>query len=245
MRPYFEDAGITIYHADCREILPLLAPVDVVIADPPYGVTSLVWDRRVEGWLDLVPARNVWCFGSLRFFMNAAKQFSTWTYAQEIVWEKHNGSMFHADRFRRVHEFAVQFYKGAWADIWKRAVTTPDATKRTLRRKTRPAHSGHIENGAYASDDGGPRLQRSVIYARSEHGTAVHPTQKPVEIIEPLLEYSCPPEGVALDPMMGSGTTLIAAMRLHRRAIGIEVDERFCALAAERVRTFASQAVLL
>jgi site-specific DNA-methyltransferase (adenine-specific) len=75
-----------------------------------------------------------------------------------------------------------------------------------------------------------------VIYARSCHGYAVHPTQKPVEIITPLIEYSCPADGMVLDPFMGSGTTLVAARQLGRRAIGIEVEEKYCAAAVKRLR---------
>lgn len=51
MKPYYEQDGVTIYHGDCREVLPALRPVDVVVADPPYGVTSLAWDTAVDGWL--------------------------------------------------------------------------------------------------------------------------------------------------------------------------------------------------
>ena len=239
MTPYYDEGGITIYHGDCREVLPSLSPAEVAIADPPYGVTSLSWDERVDGWLDVLPVCNLWCFGSMRFFM--AQAFDGWAYAQEVVWEKHNGSIFHADRFRRVHEFAVQFYRGAWESIYRAPVYTNDATARTLRRKRRPAHSGHIEASAYASRDGGPRLQRSVIRVRSMHGTATHPTQKPEGIVRPLIEYSCPPDGMVLDPFMGSGTTLRAAKDLGRKAIGIEIEERYCEIAAKRM----AQEVLL
>ncbi len=109
-KPYYDEAGITIYHGDCREILPHLQKVDLVLTDPPYGVTSLDWDSAVDGWANLLNAPCLWCFGSMRFFLS--QKFDGWKYGQEVVWEKHNGSIFHADRFRRVHEFAVQFYQG-------------------------------------------------------------------------------------------------------------------------------------
>jgi site-specific DNA-methyltransferase (adenine-specific) len=160
------------------------------------------------------------------------------------VWEKHNGSSFHADRFKRVHEHILQFYpaRSKWAEVYKQPVMTSDARTRTVRRKQRPPHLGQINGGYYVSQDGGPRLMRSVIYARSCHGYAVHPTQKPVEIIAPLIEYSCPPDGLILDPFMGSGSTLVAARLSGRRAIGIELDERYCELAVKRLRQEASRA---
>lgn len=88
---------------------------------------------------------------------------------------------------------------------------------------------------AYESVTGGPRLQRSVIAVRSCHGLALHPTQKPVGIISPLIEYSCPPGGLVLDPFCGSGSALEAAAISGRRAIGIEADERYCEIAANRL----------
>jgi site-specific DNA-methyltransferase (adenine-specific) len=238
MKPYYEHAGITIYHADCREILPQLKS-DCIITDPPYGETSLPWDSQVSGWMDAAAkvTTSLWCFGSLQMFLDMAREdeIGQWKRSQEIVWEKHNGSNFHADRFRRVHELAVHFYLGEWSAIWKNPVTTPTATARTVRRKEKPAHFNSVEPSTYISHDGGPALMRSVIYARSCHGQALHPTQKPVTIIEPLLRYSSPPHGLVVDPFMGSGSTLEAAKNLGRRAIGIDIEEQCCEIAANRL----------
>jgi site-specific DNA-methyltransferase (adenine-specific) len=236
---YYEDSGITVFHGDCREMGFEVGAVDVVITDPPYGETSLEWDRAVKRWLDTAELLSsaVWCFGSLRMFLEMARSGETerWKLAQEIVWEKHNGSGFHADRFKRVHELAVQFYQGRWSSVFKSPVTTSDATARTVRRKQRLPHAGQIGAGSYTSHDGGPRLMRSVIPIRSCHGEAEHPTQKPIGIIEPLIRYSSRPGGVVLDLFMGSGSTLVAAKRLGRRAIGIETQERYCEIAAKRL----------
>lgn len=235
--PYFEDDAVTLYLGDALEIIEHLPEVDCVVTDPPYGETSLGWDRRVEGWLRLLPADSMWCFGSLRSLIATAQEFEDagWQFSQDIIWEKHNGSSFHADRFKRVHEVAAHFYRGPWAGLYHETPTTPDATKRTLRRKHGPPHTGHIEASAYASEDGGPRLMRSVIYVRSAHGNAVHPTQKPEGIIRPLIEYACPPGGVVLDPFAGSGSTGIAARQLGRRAVLIEKDEAYAEAAATRL----------
>jgi len=197
---------------------------DCVVTDPPYGVTSLDWDRTVQGWHEQIRSRQLWCFGSMRFFLN--ESFSGWTYAQDIVWEKHNGSGIHADRFKRVHEHVVHFYRGEWGTLYTEPQFTRDATARTVRRKTKPPHWGGIGDSSYASEDGGPRLQRSVIYARSMHGMALHPTQKPVAILRPLIAYSCPPGGVVLDCFGGSFSTGVAAIEVGRRFIGIEADPR-------------------
>lgn len=244
MKPYYEHAGITIYHGDCRNVMNLLPSLglfnlDAVITDPPYGETALEWDRLCSGWLGDASAitRSLWMFGSLQMFLDMAldRQFGGWKRSQEIVWEKHNGSSFHADRFKRVHELAAHFYLGDWASIYKAPVMVNEATKRTVSRKTRPPHMGNVGESAFRSSDGGPKLMRSVIYARSCHGQAVHPTQKPVEVISPLVQYSVPPGGIVVDPFMGSGSTLVAARLLGRRAIGIEISEAYCEIAAKRL----------
>jgi site-specific DNA-methyltransferase (adenine-specific) len=167
--------------------------------------------------------------------MAVAGEIRSWRRSQELVWEKHNGSSFHADRFRRVHELIAHFYLGDWRDVYKAPQFTNDARAKVVRRKERPAHTGDIADSTYVSVDGGPRMQTSVIYARSCHGYAEHPTQKPLAIIAPLLEYSCPSGGTVLDCFAGSGSTLLAAKESGRRAIGIEIEERYCEIAAKRL----------
>jgi site-specific DNA-methyltransferase (adenine-specific) len=230
---------------DARELAAAESPgsVDVIIADPPYGDTSLAWDRWPVGWLDAVeallkPSGSLWCFGSFRMFWTHSQQFSRWHVAQEIVWEKHNGSGSSADRFRRVHELSVHFYPKVrtWAEIYKKPVYTNDATARTvMHSKKRVAHWGSIGDSSYLSEDGGPRLQRSVIYHPSEHGNAIHPTQKPVEIVRQLIEYSCPAGGHVLSPFMGSGTDLIAAKLQGCHATGFELNPEYAEMAKERL----------
>jgi len=233
MKPYYADESVTLYNCDCREFL---APVcAMTLADPPYGETSLTWDRWPDGWLAIIGSDSLWCFGSMRMFLENRDQFSGWKFAQDIVWEKQNGSGFQADRFKRVHEGVSHWYRGEWANVYKSIVTTPDAIKRQVRRKRRPPHMGHIEADAYVSEDGGPRMMRSVLYARNCHGFAEHPTQKPIAILQPLIEYSCPPGGTVYVPFAGVGSELEAAKFLGRKAIGVEIDERYCEATAKRL----------
>ncbi len=236
MTPYFQAEGVRLYHGDCREFVPEV--VDLTLADPPYGQTSLEWDRWPDGWLSGNGlGRSLWCFGSLRLFMAKAGEFvaAGWALSQDLVWEKQNGSSFHADRFRRVHEQAAHFYRGGWADQYRAVVTTPDAVKRQVRRKHRPPHMGHVGASAYESQDGGPRMMRSVIFTANCHGYADHPTQKPVLLLQPLIEYACPPLGTVYVPFAGSGSEMEAARFLGRLVIGVEADERTCEQAAKRL----------
>jgi DNA modification methylase len=236
--------SVRIITGDCRTALDAYAPFDMLVVDPPYGDTSLAWDKRMGGVFDLIaallkPDGSAWVFGSMRYFLEHGAQISAagLRYAQDIVWEKHNGSAFHADRFKRVHEHVVQVCHDSakWADIFNEVQTTPDATARTVRRKKRPPHTGHIESGAYESHDGGPRLMRSVVYARSCHGRAIHPTEKPVDLLEILIRTSCPPNGTVGDPFAGSGAAGEAARYAGRNYVGCEIDAEMAEKARERL----------
>lgn len=223
------------FFGDCRQLLRASPKniADACIADPPYGDTSLEWDKRVDGWIEAVswvlkPASSIWVFGSMRTMpaLFASMERAGFRYSQDVVWEKQNGTGFHNDRFRRVHEHVVLFYRGAWADVYKCPQVTHDARAKQVRRKKRPTHTGRIEAGHYVSVDGGPRLRKSVIRVRNEHGRALHPTQKPVDVLDLLIRYSVPPGGLVVDPFMGSGSTALSAQRTGRHWIGYEIDPK-------------------
>jgi site-specific DNA-methyltransferase (adenine-specific) len=243
--PYWSDDRVSLYLGDCREVLPALGvTADLIVADPPYESTSLEWDRWPDGWLEVAAAvsRSMWCFLPLRQFAEPpyrGREFheAGWRLSQDIeaehlVWEKHNGSSSAKDRFRRVHEIACHWYRGDWGSVYHEVPTTQDATARTVRRKERPPHWGDIGASSYASEDGGPRLMRSVIRIRSMHGRAIHKTQKPSGLLEPMIEYGCPPGGLIIDPSAGSCSALVVARSLGRRAIGVEARESECEQAA-------------
>jgi site-specific DNA-methyltransferase (adenine-specific) len=232
--PYYDHGGITIYHGDCREILPLLPKVDLVLTDPPYGETSLDWDSVAEiAWVDNIPTDSFWCFGSFRLLAAVHHRAGkSWRFSQEIVWEKQNGSGFHADRFRRVHELVGLWYRGKWSDIHHEPPLSGLKTARPPKRGSTPHLSGDGYRARALTGDG---LLRSVFRCPNLHGKALHPTQKPVELVSALLRYSCPDGGTVLDPFMGSGTTLRAAKDLGRKAIGIEIEEEYCEIAAKRL----------
>lgn len=236
--PYYADEQVALWCGDMREVLPTLGVrPDCVIADPPYGETSLRWDRWPVGWLAAAAAvaSSLWCFGSMRMFLDRRDEFVGWKLSQDVIWEKHNGSGFAADRFKRVHELALHWYRDAWSALSHDTPTTNDATARQIRVKTRPAHTGYTDSMPYVSEDGGPRLMRSVLRVRSMHGRAIHPTEKPVGILDPLIRYACPPTGLILDPFAGSGSAALAARLSGRRAVLIEADEGYCEAIARRL----------
>jgi site-specific DNA-methyltransferase (adenine-specific) len=252
--PYYADDQITLYLGDCRELIPELGlTADLVVADPPYGETSLKWDRWPGGWVEVAAtvARSMWCFGSMRMFGEHWREFrsATWKLSQDIVWEKNAGTGIFTDRFKRVHENALHWYCGArWADIYKDAQRVPAAPIGTPGRsrtvpgeavkgadgRRRGEHLGDLHRKTTWVDDD-TRLQVSILRAKNLRGLAIHPTEKPVNLLTPLIKYACPGGGLLLDPFAGSGSTLDAARLSGRRAVGIEVDERYAERAAKRL----------
>lgn len=241
--PYYQDDLVTLYHGSYLQIPD--RTYDAIVTDPPYGETSLAWDHWPESWPFYAAPRasSLWCFGSMRMFLDHRDEFldAGWRYAQEIVWEKHNGSGFAADRFKRVHEFATHWYQGKWADLYNVPPTTPDAVRKTTRRKSRPPHTGEIAGSYYTSEDGGDRLMRSVIKLRSMHGRAINETEKPVQLASTLIKCSVPPGGVVLDMFAGSASTGIAARQLGVHAVLVELRESQCEKAARRLERETAQ----
>lgn len=244
--PYFSDGTVTLYLGDMREVLPALAAgglqADCIVTDPPYGETTLAWDRWPDGWPGVAAqaSRSLWCFGSMRMFGEHWAEFGAagWKFSQDIVWEKPNGSMFTADRFKRVHEAAAHWYRGDWAGICHETPRSEIAYRTKgnsgTGRGPRTQHTGAIASRAW--EDDGTRLMRSVITAASMwRRGAIHPTEKPSGILTPLIGYACPAGGTVLDPFAGSGSTLDTARLSGRRAVGIEAREEYAEKAARRL----------
>jgi site-specific DNA-methyltransferase (adenine-specific) len=255
MEAYYEDDTVQLYLGDMREILPALGiTADLIVADPPYGETSHGWDWWPDGWLDVAAqhSQSMWCFGSMRMFMRRAAEFGAagWQLSQDVVghdedgpvhgdvnviWEKHNGSGFARDRFRRVHEHVLHWYRGPWAgvhqDVPRAPYSGPDKSARGSAN--RAAHTGAV--GAHRYVDNGTRLMRSVIKAAAVRGQKRHPDEKPLPILDPLIRYGCPPGGLVIDPFAGSSSTLEAAAAAGMRAIGIEGRKDYCEASATRL----------
>lgn len=257
MRLYWEAPGVQLWHGDCREAQAVVGArrFSLVLADPPYEQTSLAWDRWPTGWLQamrelLAEDGSLWAWGTLRTFMQRAPEFSAASLrlAQDVIWEKHNGSQPAVDRFLRVHEQVAHFYPEStpWAALYKDPQKVPAPREhrhkagRVVRRATSPAHSGVHAPGTYVDD--GTRRQRSVWHQRSMHyqGAGVA-TPKPLAVLEPLVRYSCPPGGWVLVPFAGGGAEMEAARRCGRNVVGFDTDAR----ALEQAAKLLGQGLLL
>lgn len=236
--------GIELLTGDCRDIMAAHGPYDMVLADPPYGDTSLKWDRRVDNWHDMIvqclkPTGSVWVFGSLRYFMAESRHFkhAGLRLAQEVVWRKPNGTGLAADRFKRVHELVVQFYRrdAKWAGIYNDVQRVAALTKSKSVRIRRPDRLGHWgRTAAVDYYDDGTRIMKSVIEAKSVRG-GIHLTEKPVDLVEVLIRTSCPPGGVVGDFFAGSGAVGEAAFKTGRAYVGCEIEPRMAEKARARL----------
>ena len=229
MIPYFDDGQITIYCGDCRDVLPNLDAADLVLTDPPYGLPkgSAVVRKNtmvVENWDDV--AHNVYVdgwHGLIQLSVSAAVvQFS-------------GGSLSAIDRTREAHRLA------GWIE-WRLFIlgnaAPPPHPRPTLVASWDAALISYVGKRPWYG--GGYVLDSWLGLTPNRLNQAEHPTQKPIQPIRSLMQALSPEGAMVLDPFMGSGTTLRAAKDLGRRAIGIEIEERYCEIAVKRLR----QAVL-
>jgi site-specific DNA-methyltransferase (adenine-specific) len=204
--PYYSDEAVTIYHGDALEILPMLT-ADVIVTDPPYGYSYA--SNRGAPWRGVGIANDE---------STAARDavLKGWGDGPAIVfgsWKR--------PRPDGVREILI-WDKGGSAGMGDLSF---------------PWGASHEEIYVWGSGFNGRRSGTVLTFPpmrnRSASETRCHPNEKPVDLMRTLVD-KCPP-GVVLDPFMGSGTTLRAAKDLGRKAIGIEIDERYCEIAAGRM----------
>ncbi|MGV8898376.1 MAG: DNA-methyltransferase [Burkholderiaceae bacterium] len=231
--------------------------IDLIVADPPYGLGKdygndsdkldaagyLAWSTQ---WVDAVLPK-LKAKGSLYLFLtwrNAPEIFvmlkQRMTMINEIIWDRRVPSMGGSTRsFTSVHDtigfFAMQ--KGYYFDL--------DAIRIPYDAETKKARSRSIFVGAKWLELGyNPKDLWSVSRLHREHPErADHPTQKPLEIVERIIRASCPPDGVVLDPFMGSGTTAVAARRCGRNFAGFELNPEYCDIIDKRLAAPEAQLI--
>lgn len=220
MKPYYEHAGVTIYHGDCREVLPTLKPlsVDAVITDPPFfmpaqhyqarqqwqrawadtSVLSTFWGVVLDGTLPLLKRTGhflAFCNGDSYpvFYPEMYRRFDV---LKALVWDKQAIGL--GNGWRHQHELMIA---ARWSDA---------------------------EFHGWSAD---------VIRARvTPSSDRDHPVEKPGSLLALVLKPMTTVGSVVLDPFAGSGTTLEAAKMSGRSAIGVEAEERYCEIAARRLQ---------
>lgn len=226
MKPYYEQDGITIYHGDCREILPELPSVDLVVTDPPYvfGLASTNGEGKAGGWGDLM--------NNAQFYAGLLREF------RRLLGNK-SGAAWVFNSWRSFPVLARAAYEAQWGIeslmVWDKCWIGPGGS-----RGLRPSYeliALFATDGFAIGNRGIPDITR-YLWDPSKR-TSGHAAEKPNKLCEFLIEESG--GETILDPFMGSGTTLRAAKDLGRKAIGIELEEKWCEVAARRL----AQGVLL
>ena len=228
MKPYFRSNGITIYHTDCRELLPHLKPesIDAVLTDPPYGIRYQSKQRKLQPDLPAAIQGDE----SLNALRDALPLMDP---------------LLKTDRHAYVFAAPMKIGEAleAIAEYWRvKNVLVWDKGNAGSRGDCEAGYSVNWEAIIYGSKGRRPLIGKRprCIFRYDWQGwrDPVHPTVKPVAMMRWLLAKSSEPGELVLDPFMGSGVVLRAAAELGRRAIGIELEERYCEAAAKRILDF-------
>lgn len=225
MEAYYEQDGITIYHGDCREILgsfPLCFRVDLVLTDPPYGVGF----NYGTGYKDKHAEYGAFLATWLPLAEMIGGRCAVFQSARNVTW----WHPWFAPRNYRLISIPKKFAQ------WNKASDVQWSTDYVLY--WRP---GEVSTGPISAEDKEhlpEHTPRDWFVSTDTCRVGMrpdHPCPRPLDAMGFLVDTLSHAGHVICDPFMGSGTTLVAAKRLGRRAIGIEIEEKYCEIAAKRL----------
>jgi site-specific DNA-methyltransferase (adenine-specific) len=209
--PYYSDERVTLYHGDCREVLPTLTAVTAIVTDPPYGINA---DTKAHG--AGIGLRHSW--SPIHGDQEPFDPTHLLGYPTVVLF----GANHYADRLPASQTWLV----------WDKRDGLPS------KREVGFNDSADVEL-AWVNDGGPARIYShrwiGLMKKSEREEPRVHPTQKPVALMRWTLMATTSIDDVICDPYTGSGPTLRAAKDMNRRAIGIEIDERYCEIAAKRL----------
>lgn len=237
----------TLHHGDCLDILPTLPAqsVDAVIADPPYGTTACKWDSVIPFepmWAELKrvirPRGAIVLFGS-QPFTSALVMSNPKMFRYEWVWEKDKatGYLDAARRPLKEHENVLIFSVNTAIYYPQKSIGHKPANV-SYAGKLTPA--GKLYRGEHTTTDQGgqtDRFPRTIMRfnVASKEGAQLHPTQKPLALLEYLVKTYTNEGNTVLDFTMGSGTTGEACVNTGRNFIGIEKERQYYDIAQARL----------
>jgi DNA modification methylase len=238
--------SVQLLHGDCLDLMAGIpdGSVDMILADLPYGTTYCKWDT-------IIPLEPLWAHykrvikrnGAI--VLTASQPFTTtlinsnprW-FRYEWIWQKPQGRGYlNAGRNpMKAHENIIVFYEGLGTYNPQKVSGKPYST-------TRGAVGGFVRDktvGGYLTVNDGSRFPTSVLQHNPDKG--LHPTQKPVALMEYLIRTYTNEGETVLDNTMGSGTTGVACVNTNRAFIGMELDAGYFQIAQERIRKAQEQA---
>ncbi len=237
--PYYEHAGITIYHGDCLDVMRGMAndSIDVTMTSPPYN--TLPTSNKASGiHAQRKSGVNKWIARAAAGYADSKpeSQYQSWVahvigecgrVSKGLVWVNHK--VRYRDRFA-VHPARFIPFPIYAEVVWNRKVSMALNCKRFA-----PSHEALWAFGEPHYWDDTQNKLMSVWDMPFDRDDNDHPCAYPIELAARPIRSSCPSGGIVIDPFCGSGTSLLAASREGRKAIGIEIEERYCEIAAKRL----------
>jgi DNA modification methylase len=242
--------AIKLLHGDCLELMKDIPDksVDMILCDLPYGTTACKWDK-------IIPFEPLWeqyeriIKDNGAIVLTAAQPFTSVLISSNLkafkynwIYEKNNGSNFMLAKKQpmKVHEDICVFYKKQPTyNPQMNWVGVKDKRKTYTSKKTfSDIHGSEITSHSHSKDNG-YRYPRTVQKFKIERG--LHPTQKPVALMEYLIKTYTNEGETVLDNCMGSGTTGVACLNTNRNFIGIELDDKYFEIAKKRIESHEVQ----
>jgi DNA modification methylase len=220
MKPYYQDKWVTIYHGDCREILPQLdVKVDLVLTDPPYNINKAIWDNlQPKEYMNLLPkvmkdGAALYCFYSCLRIPEIQSVIETYFVLKNVcVWWSPNFPGFLKAKDRYCFTWQPCFY----ATNGQKALFNV------------------YDFSHYGADNSNDVWRYPCPQTNFNNDKKEHITQKPRDLFSRIIAASSDIGCLILDPFLGSGTTCFCAKKLNRYSIGIEIEEKYCEIAARR-----------
>lgn len=225
--------GITLYHGDCLTVMSELpdSSIDVVMTDPPYSSGSRqAAQMRTRGSMRRKEGKHSKWIGGDNLTSHGFAMLVRLLSTEALRVTRTDGHFFSFIDWRQWPVLAGAIEAAGWS---LRACLVWDKMHFGMGNGFRQ-QAEFILHGSKGTGDNFLRHDLGTVFRAKRDATDVHPTMKPQRVLEDIL--SAVPGNVVLDPFAGSGTTLRAAKNLGRKAIGIEIEEKYCAIAAERLR---------
>lgn len=232
-----------IYNGDCLELMPEIkdASIDMILCDLPYGTTQCKWDSIIpfdklwEQYERIIKPNGAIVLFGAEPFSSHLRLSNLKLYKYDWIWDKIKGTGFlNAKRQpMRNHEIISVFYKGQC--IYNPQKTFGHKNKKSFRAK-------HLQTDVYGEMANDYQYESTERYPRSiqefssdTQNSSLHPTQKPVALLEYLIKTYTNEGDLILDNCIGSGSTIIACLNTNRKFIGIEKEEKYFEIAQKRI----------
>ena len=251
-------AKIELIQGDCLEEMKGIpdGSIDMVLTDPPYGTTACKWDSVIDFelmWEQLnriiKPNGAIVLFGS-EPFSSALRMSNIKNYKYDWIWEKDNATGFQLANVMplKIHENISIFSDGVtYPNSKRRMVYIPQDLKINNKINKRGSKGGYLTDSGCKINEYVPKFSNypksKLIFKRDKN--KLHPTQKPLALMEYLIKTYTNENEIVLDFTMGSGTTGVACKNTNRNFIGIEKDEKYFKIAEERINKQEKQLKIL